>query len=65
MEKTAIQYLQERLLKDKEIFPQYKEYIDGILYDIYNELEAIEEKQIKESYELGCRTAADDIFNRI
>jgi len=63
--KTAIQLLQERLLNDLKIFPQYKEYIDGILYDIYNELEAIEENQIKESYELGCRTAADDIFSRI
>jgi hypothetical protein len=46
----ALELLRERLLKDKEIFPHYNEYINGILSDIDNELLAMEKQQIKESY---------------
>lgn len=48
--KTTLELLRERLLKDKEIFPNYNEYINGILYDIDNELLAMEKDQIKNAY---------------
>jgi hypothetical protein len=41
----ALELLRERLLKDKEIFPHYNEYINGILSDIDNELLAMEKEQ--------------------
>ena len=47
--KTTLELLRERLLKDKEIFPHYNEYINGILYDIDNELLAMEKEQIKDA----------------
>ena len=50
---TALELLRERLLKDKEIFPHYNEYINGILSDIDNELLAMEKSQIIDAYKYG------------
>jgi len=49
MKQTAIKLLKQRLIKDKQIFPIYTEYINGILYDIDNELLEIEKQQIIEA----------------
>ena len=43
--KTAVELLKQRLIKDQQIFPIYTEYINGILYDIDNELLEIEREQ--------------------
>lgn len=51
MKQTAMQMLHQRLLNDIKIFPKYKEYIDGILYDISNELEQIEIDNIIKAYD--------------
>lgn len=51
--KTTLELLRERLLKDKEIFPHYNEYINGILYDIDNEFLAMEKEQIMDAREDG------------
>ena len=48
--KTTLELLRERLLKDKEIFPHYNEYINGILYDIDNEFLAMEKEQVTLSH---------------
>ena len=50
MKQTAVQLLRKRLLKDKEIFPNDSEYINGILYDIDNELLAMEKEQIMDAW---------------
>jgi hypothetical protein len=49
----ALELLRERLLKDKEIFPHYNEYINGILSDIDNELLAMEKEQIMKAFYKG------------
>lgn len=51
--KTALHTLKERLEKDKEIFPELTEYIDGIIYDIDNELLEKEKQQIIEAVKYG------------
>ena len=51
--KTTLELLRERLLKDKEIFPHYNEYINGILYDIDNELLAMEKEYLERFYNQG------------
>ena len=57
--KTTLGLLRERLLKDKEIFPHYNEYINGILYDIDNELLAMEKEQMSNAMLHGWRSALD------
>jgi len=58
---TAMQILRERLIKDKEIFPDKCEYIDGIISDIDNELLAEEKKQMDESANFGYESAYNNI----
>jgi hypothetical protein len=43
---TAVELLKQRLIKDQQIFPIYTEYINGILYDIDNELLEMEKQQV-------------------
>lgn len=50
MEQTAVELLKQRLIKDQQIFPIYTEYINGILYDIDNELLEMEKQQIIDAY---------------
>jgi len=45
MKQTAVELLKQRLIKDQQVFPIYTEYINGILYDIDNELLEIEKQQ--------------------
>jgi hypothetical protein len=45
MKQTAVELLKQRLIKDQQIFPIYTEYINGILYDIDNELLEMEKQQ--------------------
>jgi hypothetical protein len=42
---TAVELLKQRLIKDQQVFPIYNEYINGILYDINNELLEMEKQQ--------------------
>ncbi len=46
MKETALNTLKQRLLVDKEIFPDIAPYIDGVLDDINNELLEVEKQQI-------------------
>lgn len=46
---TAVELLKQRLIKDQQIFPIYTEYINGILYDIDNELLEMEKQQVIEA----------------
>lgn len=67
---TALELLRERLLKDKEIFPHYNEYINGILSDIDNELLAMEKSQIIDAFKTGTKmidieNEFDALFNAI
>jgi hypothetical protein len=67
---TALELLRERLLKDKEIFPHYNEYINGILSDIDNELLAMEKEQIIDAFKTGTKMVdveneLDALFNAI
>ena len=48
---TAVELLKQRLIKDQQVFPIYTEYINGILYNIDNELLEMEKKQIIEAVE--------------
>ena len=52
-EQSAVELLKQRLIKDQQIFPIYTEYINGILYDIDNELLEMEKQQIKTSFTDG------------
>jgi hypothetical protein len=45
MKQTAVELLKQRLIKDQQVFPIYNEYINGILYDINNELLEMEKQQ--------------------
>jgi hypothetical protein len=45
MKQTAVELLKQRLIKDQQVFPIYNEYINGILYDINNELLEMENQQ--------------------
>ena len=45
MKQTAVELLKQRLIKDQQVFPIYTEYINGILYDIDNELLEMEKQQ--------------------
>lgn len=62
---TALELLRERLLKDKEIFPHYNEYINGILSDIDNELLAMEKSQIIDAYLKDRRGKFDEVLRLI
>ena len=50
MKQTAVELLKQRLIKDQQVFPIYTEYINGILYDIDNELLEMEKQQIQDAY---------------
>lgn len=58
---TAMQILRERLIKDKEIFPDKSEYINGIISDIDNELLAEEKKQMDEYANFAYESAYSNI----
>jgi len=69
LEQTAVELLKQRLIKDQQIFPIYTEYINGILYDIDNELLEIEKQQIINAHIHGCEnmysytTGAEQYYN--
>jgi hypothetical protein len=70
MEQTAVELLKQRLIKDQQVFPIYTEYINGILYDIDNELLEIEKQQIINAHFHGCEnmysytTGAEQYYNQ-
>jgi hypothetical protein len=45
MKQTSLEFLKQRLIKDQQVLPIYTEYINGILYDIDNELLEMEKQQ--------------------
>ena len=53
MKQTAVELLKQRLIKDQQIFPIYTEYINGILYDIDNELLEMERQQLYDAWNDG------------
>jgi hypothetical protein len=53
MKQTAVELLKQRLIKDQQVFPIYTEYINGILYDIDNELLEMEKQQIQDAYRIS------------
>jgi hypothetical protein len=60
MEKqTTLSLLRKKLVKDQEISPVYNEYINRILYDIDNELLAIEKEQIRDAFNAGMNNSVD------
>lgn len=56
MKQTAVELLKQILIKDQQIFPIYTEYINGILYDIDNELLEMEKQQIIDAFWNGDNT---------
>ena len=74
MKQTAVELLKQRLIKDQQVFPIYTEYINGILYDIDNELLEMEEQQIINAYKdstcqfsvdarIDCPKSAEQYYN--
>jgi len=69
MKQTAVELLKQRLIKDQQVFPIYNEYINGILYDINNELLEMEKQHIidarvngvAEGIEISDKTITEDI----
>ena len=53
MKQTAVQLLKQKLLNDQQKFPIYNEYINGILYDIDNQLLEMEKQQIIDAFKRG------------
>jgi len=70
MKQTAVELLKQRLIKDQQVFPIYNEYINGILYDINNELLEMEKQQqgysaedLKNAYLDGCEIKLTNTYH--
>lgn len=59
--KTPLGILRDRLVKDKEIFPDLIQYIDGIIFDIDNELLSEEKKQMDDYANSAYESALSNI----
>lgn len=59
MKQTAVEFAIKQLEK---FIPSGNQIVIGIILEKAKE---IEKQQVTDAYELGCRTAAEDIFSRI